>query len=75
MPLLGSNGHDTSRHGSLDSHTSTDDGVGSHDNWSAAPKLVVTIHIKTQITHSFSPFFSEPYHHQISEYLRIVLHH
>ncbi len=40
-PLLASSGNDTSRHGSLDSHTSTDDSFGLNNNWSAAPRLVI----------------------------------
>ncbi|CAF1545967.1 unnamed protein product, partial [Adineta steineri] len=42
QPLLGSSGNDTSRHGSLDSHTSTDDGFGGNDNWSNAPRLILS---------------------------------
>ncbi|CAF5093494.1 unnamed protein product, partial [Rotaria magnacalcarata] len=34
QPLLGSSGNDTSsRHDSIDSHTSTDDGYGLNENW------------------------------------------
>ena len=41
QPLLGSSGNDTSsRHDSMDSHTSTDDGFGFNDTWSTVAKFV-----------------------------------
>ena len=41
QPLLASSGNDTSsRHDSIDSHTSTDDGFGPNDGWPVASRFV-----------------------------------
>ncbi|CAF3010742.1 unnamed protein product [Rotaria socialis] len=41
QPLLGSSGNDTSsRHDSIDSHTSTDDGYGLNENWPLRTSMI-----------------------------------
>ncbi|CAF1504754.1 unnamed protein product [Adineta ricciae] len=42
QPLLSNSGNDLSRHDSIDSHTSTDDGMGIVDSWSSAPRMIVS---------------------------------
>jgi hypothetical protein len=54
------NGNDTTnRHDSIDSHTSTDDGI---DNWSSAPRLIIFF-IFFKISSIFLCSFSESYRH------------
>jgi hypothetical protein len=53
QPLLASSGNDTSsRHDSIDSHTSTDDGLGSKDHWSTHTRLVriTVVSFKSQLS-------------------------
>ncbi|UJR27700.1 hypothetical protein I4U23_008977 [Adineta vaga] len=52
QPLLSSSGNDISRHGSVDSHTSTDDGMGPNDNWSTAPRTITSSNIRTSASNN-----------------------
>lgn len=51
QPLLGSSGNETSsRHDSIDSHASTDDGFGFNESWSVAPRSdLISISIETKL--------------------------
>ncbi|CAF2420803.1 unnamed protein product [Rotaria sp. Silwood2] len=58
QPLLGSSGNDTSsRHDSLDSHTSTDDGFGLNENWPMRTRAILSSN-RTVPTKTSSPLIN-----------------